>query len=62
MGFAAVAVEAGWHAVAELSRTTPYLWTDVVDGCGIGTAVSARVMPSLKNRSPEALSTDFLAK
>lgn len=48
MGFAAVAVEAGWYAVAQLGRTTLDLGFYVVNSRGISTAVSAAVAPGFK--------------
>lgn len=48
MGFAAVAVEASWYAVAQLGRTTLDLGLYVVNSRGVSTAVSAAVAPGFE--------------
>ena len=45
MGFAYVAVKAGWYAVAHAGRTTLGLRPYVVDGGGVSSAVGAGVIP-----------------
>lgn len=62
MGFAAVAVKAGWYAVAQFGRTTLDLGLYVVNSCGVSPAVGAAVAPGFKYRGPEALACKFLAK
>lgn len=62
MGFADVAVEAGWNAVAEIGGTTLGLWPYVVDGGGVSPAVSAGVLPSSEDGGAEALARDLFAK
>lgn len=62
MGFADVTVEARWNAVAEVGSTTLSLWPYVVDGGGVGPAVSAGILPSSEDGGAEALARDFLTK
>jgi hypothetical protein len=49
MGFADIAVEAGWNAVADTSVAAFHLRANMINGGGVITTVSTAVEPSRKD-------------